>query len=157
MTVVPRDLRQQQRRRRRKISTKTSTKTMEASADDRRSVQEVIDNDGGGSGSMTGLMDCQRQRSVSFPCYRVTNSNTVSSLSCRYLVLLLFSSDSFFLFTARNTISTAIMWKIFLYQVYTNLAYVSPTYRRVKKLQVLMINKNLHKSLASRNGNEILI
>ena len=49
------------------------------------------------------------------------------------------------------------MLKIFLYQVYTNLAYVTPTYSRVKKLRVLTINKNLRKSLASRNGNEILI
>ena len=49
------------------------------------------------------------------------------------------------------------MWKILLYQVYTNLAYVPPTYRRVKKLQVLMCNENLCISLASRNGNEILI
>ena len=49
------------------------------------------------------------------------------------------------------------MLKIFLYQVYTNLAYVTPTYSRVKKLRVLTINKNLRKSLASRNGDEILI
>ena len=49
------------------------------------------------------------------------------------------------------------MWKIFLYQVYTNLAYVPPTYRRVKKLQVLIINKNLCTPLDIVNGNEILI
>ena len=49
------------------------------------------------------------------------------------------------------------MGKIFLYQVYTNLAYVPPTYRRVKKLQVLMINKDVRKYLARKNGNEILI
>ena len=49
------------------------------------------------------------------------------------------------------------MRNIFLYQVYTNLAYVPPTYRIVKKLQVLMINRNLRKSLAHKNGNEILI
>ena len=49
------------------------------------------------------------------------------------------------------------MWRIFLYQVYTNLAYVPPTYRRVKKLQVLIINKSLRLYLASRNGNDILI
>ena len=30
-------------------------------------------------------------------------------------------------------------------------------YSRVNKLRVLIINKNLRKSLASRNGNEILI
>ena len=49
------------------------------------------------------------------------------------------------------------MWKIFLYQVYANLAYVPPTYRGVKKLQVITINKNLPESLASINVNEILI
>ena len=49
------------------------------------------------------------------------------------------------------------MWKIFLYQVYTNLDYIPPTYRRVKKLRVLVINKNLCKSLASRNRNDILV
>ena len=43
------------------------------------------------------------------------------------------------------------------YQLYTNLAYVSPTYRRVKKLRVLMINKDVRKSLARKNGNEIII
>ena len=49
------------------------------------------------------------------------------------------------------------MQKIFFYQVYTNLAYVPPTYRRVKKIRVLMGNKNLCMSLVSRNGNEIII
>ena len=46
------------------------------------------------------------------------------------------------------------MQKIFLYQVYTNLAYVPPTYRRVKKLLVLVINKDVHKHLARKKGNE---
>ena len=69
-----------------------------------------------------------------------------------------FSSDSFFFsFAARNTISTAIVRKIFLYRVYTNLAYVTPMYRRVKKLQVIMINKDVRKSLARKKGNDILI
>ena len=36
-------------------------------------------------------------------------------------------------------------------------AYEPSTYRRVKKLRVLIKNKNLRKSLARRNGNEILI
>ena len=94
---------------------------------------------------------------VYFHCYRVANSCTVLSLSCFLIVLMFFSSYSFFLFTARKTISTAIMWKIFLYQVYTNLAYVPPRNRRVKQLQFIMINKNQHKYLASRNGNEIII
>ena len=62
-----------------------------------------------------------------------------------------------FSFTARKNISTSIMWKIFLYQVYTNLTYAPPTYRRVKKIRVLIINKDAHKYLARKNGNEILI
>ena len=49
------------------------------------------------------------------------------------------------------------MRKIFLYRVYTNLAYVPPMYRRVKKLRVRMINKDVRKSLAIKKGNEILI
>ena len=62
-----------------------------------------------------------------------------------------------FLFSARNTISTAIMRKTFLYQVYTNLVYVPLMYRRVKKLRVLIIIKYIHKYLARKNGNEIII
>ena len=46
------------------------------------------------------------------------------------------------------------MQKIFLYQVYTNLAYVPPTYGRVKKLQIIMINKDVRKYLARKKGNE---
>ena len=49
------------------------------------------------------------------------------------------------------------MQKIFLYQVYTALEYVPPMYRRVKKLPVLMINKDVRKSLVHKNGNNILI
>ena len=36
-------------------------------------------------------------------------------------------------------------------------AYVPPTYRRVKKLRVLIINKDVRKCLARKNGNMILI
>ena len=94
---------------------------------------------------------------VNFPCYSVATSYTGLSLSRRCLVLIFFHRITFFWFAERKTISTAIMRKVFLYQVYTNLVYVPPTYRRVKKLRVLMINKNLHKSLASRNVNEIFV
>ena len=92
---------------------------------------------------------------VNFPCDRVANSYTVSSLSCCCLVLNFFNQIIFFP-AARKTISTAIMWKIFFDQVFAHLAYVPLTYRRIKKLRVLMINKNPRKSLSSRNGNEIL-
>ena len=49
------------------------------------------------------------------------------------------------------------MQKIFLYQVYTNLAYVPPMYRRFLKIRVLIIKKNVPKSLASINKNYIFI
>ena len=62
-----------------------------------------------------------------------------------------------FFFAARNTISTANMLIIFLYQVFANLEYVPPMYRTVKKLQVCMINKAVRKSLACKKGNYILI
>ena len=84
-------------------------------------------------------------------------------LHCLVSILSLLSFDIVFItflfypFATRNSISTEITWKIFLYQVYTNLAYAPPTYRRVKKRIVIMINKNLRKSLASISGNEILI
>ena len=41
--------------------------------------------------------------------------------------------------------------------MYTYLEYVSPTYRRVKIIRVLIINKNICMSLASIKVNEILI
>ena len=72
---------------------------------------------------------------VNFPCYRVANSNTILSLSRRYLVLIFFRQIPFFLFAARKNISNVIMWKIFLYQVYTNLAHVPPTYRIFKNYE----------------------
>ena len=139
------------------MSPNTSTTTTEALAEDRRRVQGIGDDNGGDKGYTTGPIYWQRQRSVDFPCYHVVNSTTVSYMSSRCLVLMLFSSDSSFLFAARNTIITVIMWKVFLYQVYTNLLYVPPTYRRVKKPRVLIINKSLRKSLDSRNRNDILI
>ena len=95
-TTGPRNLRQRWRRRLRKMSTKTTTMTTEESVDDIQFVQGIGYNDGGGSGSTTGTMDLQQKQSVDFPCYRVANSNTVSYLSRRCLVLIFFSSDSFF-------------------------------------------------------------
>ena len=126
------------------MSTKTTTTTVEALAEDRQHVQWIGYNYGGGSGLTTGPVDWQQQQSVDCPCYQVFNSNSILSLSICCLVLILFPSYSFFLFAARNTLSTAIVRKILLYQVYTNLAYVHPTYRRVKYL-------------AHKNGNDILI
>ena len=115
--------------------TKTNTTTNEALAEDIRRVQGIGDDNGGGIVLMTGPIDWQQQQSVDFPCYRVANSNTVSYFSHCCLVLIFFSSDYFFLFTARNTISTEIMRKIILYQVYTNLTYVPPAYRREKNYE----------------------
>ena len=139
------------------MSLKTKTTITDASTDGRQRVQGMGDDNRGGSGSTTGPVDWQWQRSVDCPCYRVANSSTVLSLSIHCLVLILFSSDSFSSFASRNTISAAIVQKIFLYQVYNKFAYVPPTYRRVKKLRVLMINKDVCKSLARKKGNEILI
>ena len=135
------------------MSTKTTTMTTEALADDRQRVQGVRDDGRGGNGSMTVPLDWKRQLSIDISYYCVANSNTVSWMSCFDIVFI----ELLFLFTARNTISTAIIRKIFLYQVYTNLAYVPFTYRRIKTLRVLMINKYLYKSLARKNGNKILI
>ena len=56
---------------------KTTTTTTEASAEDRKRVQGIGDNVGGDSGSTTGLMDWQRQRSVGFSCYHFANSNNL--------------------------------------------------------------------------------
>ena len=135
-TIGPRNLQRQWRIQWRNMSTKiTTTTTTEALAENRPRVQGIGDDDGGGSGLTTGLVDSQRQRSLHFPCYRIANSNTVSSLSRCCLVLYYFHQIPLFLFTARNTISTAIMRKTFLHQVYPNLVYVPPTYRRVKNYE----------------------
>ena len=77
------------------MSTKTTKTTTEASAEDRQRVQGIRDNEGGGRGLMIGPVDFQQKRSVDFTCYQAANSNTVSSLSFRCLVLMFFSSDSF--------------------------------------------------------------
>ena len=71
----------------------TSTTTTEALVEARRCVQWIGYDNGCSSGSTTGPMDWQRQRSVDFSCYRVANSNTVSYLSHHCLVLIFFSSD----------------------------------------------------------------
>ena len=139
------------------MSTKTSKTKMEASTEDRRRVQVIRDDNRGGSGSTTGPVDWQQQRSVDFPCYHVANSNTVLYLSRRCIVLIFFSSDSFFFVHCKKDYQYCNNAENILYQVYNNLAYVPTTYRRVKKLRVIMINKNLRKSLACKNGNEILI
>ena len=73
-----------------KMIVKTSTRTMEASEEDRRHVQGIGDDNIGGSGSITGPMDWQQQRSTDFLCDCVANSNTVSSLSRRCLFLNFF-------------------------------------------------------------------
>ena len=82
------------------MSRKSTKMKMEASADDRRRVQGIKDDDGGGSRSTTGLVYWQRQRIVDFPCFQVANSNTVSSLSSLYLVFDMVFIRFFFLFAA---------------------------------------------------------
>ena len=78
------------------MSKKTTTKATDALAEDRRRVQGIEDDDGGGSRLTTGLVDWQQKRSVYFPCFQVANSNTVLSLSNCCLVFILFSSYPFF-------------------------------------------------------------
>ena len=94
--MVPGNLRQKSRRQRRKMSTNTTITTIDASAEDIRRVQEIEDDNGCGSISTSRLLDWQRKRSIDFPCFQVANSNNVSYLSSGCLVLILFSSDSFF-------------------------------------------------------------
>ena len=72
------------------MSTKTTTTATDASAEDRRHVQGIKDDDGCGSGLTTGLVDWQRQRSDDFSCFQVASSKTISSLSSRCLILILF-------------------------------------------------------------------
>ena len=77
------------------MGTKTTTTKTDTSEEDRQRVQGNEDDYGGGSGSMMGPVDWQRQQSVNFPCFQVATSNTISSLSSLSLILILFSSDSF--------------------------------------------------------------
>ena len=95
------------------MSTKTTKIKTETSEEDRRRVQGIRDDSGGGSALTTDLLGWQRQRSVGFLCYRFANSNIVSSLSRLCLVLIFFSSYYFFSFTSRNTISTVFMRKMY--------------------------------------------
>ena len=48
------------------MSTKTTTKTTDMSADYRRRVQGIEDDDRGVSGLTTGPVDCKQQQSVDF-------------------------------------------------------------------------------------------
>ena len=98
--TCPGNLQQQRWRRHRKtvLRTQWQRRSRRQRTKNILRVQGIRDGDGGGSGSTTGPMDFQRQLSVDFLCYCVTNSNTVVSLYRRCLVLVLFSSDSFFFF-----------------------------------------------------------
>ena len=139
------------------MHTNTTTTTTDASEEDRRRVQGIEDNDRVGSRLTRVLVDWQQQQSVGFLCFRVSKSNTVLSLSIRCLVLILFSSDYFFFIRCMKYYQYCNHAEIFLYQMYTNLEYVPPTYRRVKKLRLIMINKNVRKSLERKKLNENLI
>ena len=70
-----------------------------------------------------------------------------------FAVLFKFCLLPFFSFAAWNNISNAITWKIFWYQLYTNLR-MYPYVQESKKIQALIINKDERKSLARKNGNE---
>ena len=105
----PRNIRRRWRRWRKKMSTKTSTTTTEVTAEDRRCVQGIGDNDRRGQHLINGLDGLE-----------ATTECQIFLLSCFYQqhclvsILLLsrfdiFHNNPFFLFTARKTISTAIM------------------------------------------------
>ena len=84
--------------------------------EDRRRVQEIGDNEGGGNGLTTVPVDWQLQWSVGFPCYHIANSNTVSSLSRLCLVFILFLSYFFFIH-CKKYYQYCTHAEIFLYQV----------------------------------------
>ena len=87
-------------------------------------------------------------------CIFLAIASLTVTLYCLYFVSVLFwyyfRQILFYPFTARNTISTTIMRKIILFQVYTNIAYVPHMYKRVKKLWVLVINKDVRNSLTRK-------
>ena len=87
------------------MSTKTKITTTDMSAEDRRRVQGIRDDVGGGRGSETGTVDWKQQWSVDFTCYHVAYSNTVSSLSRRCLILIFFSSNSSLCFSLQEILS----------------------------------------------------
>ena len=150
----PRNLRRRWMRQRRKMSTKTTTTTKNALAEDRQRVQGIKDENGDGSESTTGWWIGNNNRVLIFLTFMLL---TVT-LSRLYIVAVsfwyFFIRSLCYLFAAWNNISTAIIRKIFLYRMYTNLAYVPPTYRIKKTLRVILINKYVRKYLARKKGNE---
>ena len=111
------------------MSTNTTTTKMDASAEDRQHIQGNKDDNGGGIISTTGLVDWQRQRSVDFPCFQVANSNTVSSLSSRCLVLI-FSSDYFFPHSLHEILSVLQSCRKYLCTKYTLTFSMYPLHTR---------------------------
>ena len=134
------------------MSTKTKATTIDVSVKDRWRVQGIKDDDGGGSGLTMGLVDWQQQRSVDFPCFRVANSNTVSSLSSRCLVLVFFHQIPFFRSLHEILSVLQSCGKCFCTKCTLTLR-MHPLCRGEFKKRVLMINKDIRKSLAHKNGN----
>ena len=104
-TTVPKNLQQRRRRRQRNTRTNNTAKITEASTENRTHVQGTGDNNRGGSGLTTGLMDWKWQGSVNFHCYRVSKGNIVSPLYRCCLVLILFSSESFIFCSLKEILS----------------------------------------------------
>ena len=130
--------------------------TTYALAEDRQSVQVIGDNNGDGSGSMTGPVDWKWQQNVEFTCYWVANSNIVSYKSILCIVLILFSSDSFFFCLLQEMLSVLQSFRKYFCTKCTLTLRMYP-YVQEKKIQVFVINKDVRKSLAHNNRNEILI
>ena len=136
------------------MSTKTTTMTTEASAEYRLRVQGIGDNNEGRSGSKIVPVDNENGVLV----FLSVKLLTVTLFFSVYLLSRFgfFYQISFFFFTAINSISTAIMWKNFTNCTLTLRLYPLHT-GELKKLRVIIINKDIRKYLAHKKGNYIII
>ena len=140
---------------------KTTTTTTGASEEDRGRVQGIGDNNRGGSVLTTGPVDWQQQQSVDFPCYCVANSNTVSSMSCLCLVAVsfwyCFHHIPFFRSMQKILPKLQSCGKYFCIKCALTLCMYPLRKGELKKLPVLIINKDVRKYSARKKGNYILI
>ena len=138
------------------MSTNTTTTTTESSAKGRRCVQGNGDNKGGVSGSTTAPVDWQQQRSVDFPFYCVSNS--IPSSLCLVAVLFGYCFRQIPFFCSLQEMLSVLQScrKYFLPSVHEP-CVCTPYVQESKKLRVLMINKQVRKSLVYKNGNEMII
>ena len=113
------------------MNMKTKTTTTDTLSEDRRCVQGIKYNDGGGSRSTTCLVDCKRQRSVDVTCFKVANINAVSSLSSCCLVLIVFFIRLLFWGSLHEILLVLQSYrKYFCTKCTLTLRMYPPTYRR---------------------------